>query len=1372
MKITSQQYGLKKRLNKYTFWVSIFPMLFLLVAGSSFSYIQLKSDAYNKLDVVRGVRKELVLERFSRLFADARILAEDNHILEFGKYLVSAPVEEMKKVQEQIKSGKFIPVTYEQNTIRHLHAFLATDKFKDIYFIRDRDLRICMSFLNRDAIGLHAETAGSHYESLFAAYKKTVSRRNIYVGDMTKYPPFGKSVVFTGVPVVVNGQVLGAYLLITSSTDITKIISDYAGLGETGETYLVGEDGYFRSDSRFWPNAALNEKSFSAAVDKAMKIQHNVEILKDYRNISVLSAYSYVGLNEHLGLEYDWIIFSEVDALEAFQHLIILVAFMSAIILVFIFISLYFGKRYADEITNPLTSLAKASRKISNGNLDIELPEYMGYQEITQFTAAFKNMISNFQKINEQMKELSLGNTVIDFGDDPDHPIICAMMEIAKTLNDFSQKARAVASGDYEVVFNPRSEKDTLGISLKQMTQSLFQKNRDLLAREWLKTARTKTAEIGQNSAELENLAFQFLEYLVPYTGAKAGLLYVKDEEQANVQWRLAATYGIPENYYPKKTIRVDDGIDGSFSRSFINGKNTPLVVENLGENFLSFGSGFGEFVPRNLLLAPLFTGTEKTGLLEFVFGENVESRVLDLVNEVSDIVSASIDNSLENKKIKHLLEKTRNQAEELQAQQEELRAINEEMTEKNIALEKQQKDILEKNDQLRSVSHDLEVKAEELEKASYYKSEFLANMSHELRTPLNSLLLLANKLKRNKDNNLSEKQVESLKIISKSGNTLLGLINGLLDLAKIEAGRMEVSLAPTGFKVISEEIESTFDEEVREKKLDFTVSIDPELPDEIQTDPPKMLQILKNLVSNALKFTDKGFVKVSFELKNIDQKKYVLLRVKDTGIGIPQDKISQVFEAFRQVDGSTARVYGGTGLGLTITREMTRQLGGFLEVDSKENSGTEFRIFLPFDQKAAEGGPSPPKKDNTTGAEKIPLRNNASGKNRQRTILVIEDDLDFSRTLMDICEEKGFRCIHSPLGRGGLEIANNEPVDAIILDLNLPDIDGEEVIDNLKMSSATKHIPVQILSGSSKEKALLQKGAMGYLKKPASEDAISKALRSIESILNAPVARVLVLGTDSHMQNQLSEKFDHPDLVEFADDHSQVMEKISRNSYSCMVLDYDIVGIDVFAFLEQIHAMTAGRLPVIVYTKHELTEDELLRLKELSEDVIINTSESLNRLYSEVKLFLHAVKTADTPDVKNLHKLENSLAGKRVMIIDDDMRSLFALAEELEEEQMIVTKVPGGKKAIAMLSESNGFDIVITDIMMPEMDGYETIREIRRLDRHRDIPIIALTAKAMKEDRNLCIVAGANDYLSKPIDRSKILSMLNIWLNRRNTHG
>ncbi|MEO8723005.1 MAG: response regulator [Sphingobium sp.] len=739
--------------------------------------------------------------------------------------------------------------------------------------------------------------------------------------------------------------------------------------------------------------------------------------------------------------------------------------------------------------------------------------------------------------------------------------------------------------------------------------------------------------------------------------------------------------------------------------------------------------------------------------------------------------------------------EELKMQQEELKASNEEIEASNEELEEKTRALEEQNAQIQQQAGELEESQRLIEEKARDVERASRYKSEFLANMSHELRTPLNSLLILAKLLASNEEGNLTEEQIEEAQVIHNGGMELLGLINDILDLSKVEAGKLTVMPEHTALANIVDRMRQQFTPVANDKDVAFPITVADDLPDMLHTDTQRVEQILKNLLSNAFKFTEQGSVTLEVrrpeqsetQRSSLDHARAVAFSVTDTGVGIESSKFRDIFEAFQQEDGSIDRHYGGTGLGLTIARKFAHMLGGEIHIASKKGEGSRFTLVLPLRMAGGEieemHAPTAPTESPYIELKAIPKtfvtefipddRQNICDKDR--VLLIIEDDPVFAAMLIKIAHKRGCKCIAAGDGKSGLVLAHEQPVDAIILDLKLPDIDGLNVLDQLKHDLRTRHIPVHIISGREDGNVIpLRKGAIGYLVKPAPIEAIEGAFVRIEHLLQSDVKQVLVVEDDKKTQIAIQVLLKKKEIqLTLADMGADGLRHIENTKFDCVILDLQLPDMTGFEWLENIEvSLGEAAPPVIIYTARELSEEENRRLSRYTGAIIIKGAKSPERLLDEVTLFLHSVESTLTPDQQEIIRMQHNpdkvLQGRTLLLVDDDLRNTFALSKLLRKHGMNVIIADNGQMALDKLEQDRSIELVIMDIMMPVMDGYQAMCEIRARLSLAGLPIIALTARAMPEEQEKCIMAGANDYLTKPVDIERLLTLLRVWLFRQ----
>jgi CheY-like chemotaxis protein/signal transduction histidine kinase len=740
-------------------------------------------------------------------------------------------------------------------------------------------------------------------------------------------------------------------------------------------------------------------------------------------------------------------------------------------------------------------------------------------------------------------------------------------------------------------------------------------------------------------------------------------------------------------------------------------------------------------------------------------------------------------------RELEHNEEQLKIQHEELQVSNEEMETTNEELEEKTSALEEQNAQIQRQSQALIESKRLIEEKASELERANTYKSEFLANMSHELRTPLNSMLILAKLHASNDGGNLTEEQIEEARVIHSGGLELLGLINDILDLSKVEAGKLMVNAEETALEGIVNRVRQQFVPIARQAGIDFPVLMTQPLPETLYIDAQRVEQILKNLLANAFKFTERGSVTLEVRLSGAaEHAGWLAFVVTDTGIGIEASKFKDIFEAFQQEDGSIDRHYGGTGLGLTIARKFAHMLGGEIHVESEKGKGSIFTLALPMVRAVFPGEQSVQVSDAPEAPRALPPEFIADDRydleSNSKLLLIIEDDRNFAAILMKIARARGYKCICAGDGKTGLLMAMEHKVTAIILDLKLPDMDGLQVLDQLKRHLATRPIPVHIMTGRDEggSVAPLSKGAIGYLTKPVAKEAIEGAFAKIEALLQAKVKHVLIVEDDKNSQTAIRSLLKKPDTeLTVVDTGHAALMYLENTAFDCIILDLHLPDMTGFEWLEKTSQSSIALPPVIVYTATDLTEDETRDLERYTEVIIIKGAKSSERLLDEVTLFLHSVASTLSDDQQEMMRMQHDpqklLQGRTILLADDDMRNTFALSKLLKIHGMKIVIAENGRVAVDKLKQNADIELVLMDIMMPVMDGYQAMREIRAQAAYTNIPIIALTARAMPEEQKKCMEAGANDYLTKPVDADRLLALMRVWLfkqglERQYQHG
>ncbi len=1064
----------------------------------------------------------------------------------------------------------------------------------------------------------------------------------------------------------------------------------------------------------------------------------------------------------------------------------------------------------AANLTKQVRSIAKVVVAISRGNLSKKLT-VDAEGEIAELTETINTMIDNLASFADQVTVVA--REVGVEGKLGGQAKVLGAAGIWKNLTDnvnqlaenltvqvraINTVATAVAKGDLSssVTVEAVGEVAVLKNNVNKMIVNLKETTRKNAEQDWLNTNLAKFNRMLQGQRDLREVSKLILTELAPMVKVQHGAFYIYEMNNDNEGQllKLYASYGFQERKHMANQFRPGEGLLGQCLL-----EKQRILLTNVPDDYVKINSALGEAAPLNIVILPIIFEGNVYAVLELASFNFFNDMYLNFLDQLAESIGIVINTVHVNMRTEELLKQSQSLTEELQQQQEELTQTNEELEEKANLLVDQKAEVERKNREVEESRHILEEKAEQLSITSKYKSEFLANMSHELRTPLNSLLVLAQQLKENIEGNLSEKQIEFANIIYDSGNDLLGLINEILDLSKIESGIVTPNYSDVFLSDIQESMERTFQHMAQDKGLNFDILIDESTPKSFNTDKKRILQILKNLISNAFKFTSegsvtlkinpvsKGWIKGNDTLDNAES--VLAFEVADTGIGIPEDKQKIIFEAFQQADGSTSRKYGGTGLGLAISREIAQILGGEICLKSEVEEGSTFTLYLPLDSKKSYKYNMKIKNStkklknankNTENFYKKTTGINTSENNfkddrenifpNDKTLLIIEDDVKFANILSTMARSKGFKVIVTLKGNNAVEYAHKYMPVAIMLDLRLPDIDGWTILERMKSDIDIRHIPVHIISAEDERLRGLKKGALTYLHKPVNNEDLNKTFDNIKTHLNVSVQNLLVL-SKKYKQWDTKKIFDDMNIkIIFKNSGNDAIELLKKQSIDCIILDSDPSDMSMTEFITTLQKNPAlSEIPIVVYAKGDIDKDEELLLNELAEKSILKEVKSSERLLDEVTLFLHKIIDS-LPDskkdiIKRIYQSDDVLKGKKILIVDDDMRNIFALTSVLERHDVVVLSEENGKNAIDALKNNPDIEVVLMDIMMPEMDGYETIKVIRKMSKFKNLPIIALTAKAMKGDREKCINAGASDYITKPVDTAQLLSLLRVWL-------
>src|SRR6266403_2102153 len=965
--------------------------------------------------------------------------------------------------------------------------------------------------------------------------------------------------------------------------------------------------------------------------------------------------------------------------------------------------------------------------------------------------------------------------------------------------------AIAVTKGDLtrSIAVEAQGEVETLKDTINQMIANLAETIRKNTDQDWLKTNIAKFTGMMQGQRDLFTVAKLLLSELTPLVGAQHGAFYLTESTETETTLKYLSGYAFTEENGVPKQFRIGQGLVGQCAL-----EKERILVTSVPNEYIKVSSSLGGAAPASIVVLPVLFEGEARAVIELAsfsqFSE-VHLAFLDLLTESIGIVLNTIAATM---RTEELLKQSQALAEKLQSQQLQLQQTNAELQEKAQLLAEQKTEVETKNREVEQAKQQLEEKAEQLALTSKYKSEFLANMSHELRTPLNNLLILAKMLAENSEKNLLSKQVKFAETIHSSGTDLLALINDILDLSKIESGKMDVELGPVQLGQLQDYCSRTFRHVAEGKGLDFTIELDPTLGDTIHTDTKRLQQVLKNLLSNALKFTEHGTVqlKISRPAAGWRTNHPVLGRVKsvvafsvtDTGIGIPQEKQRIIFEAFQQADGTTSRKYGGTGLGLSISRELARLLGGEIKLESTPGLGSTFTLYLPqvyvstMQAKVAEWprlpassdtlDPVPTVADSAGSALSPPRlgvteilaedlvveddRNNI--KAGDPVLLIIEDDVTFARILVDMARSNHLKAVVALRGATALSLAREFKPGAVTLDISLPDMVGWTILDRLKHDPATRHIPVHVISGDDNRRRGMALGAMTYLQKSVGT-SIDEAFGAIHHSMDRGMKKLLLVGENA-LRDDLKSTIGGDDIQMLtAASGEAALSLLENERVDAIVLDARLQDMGVQNFVQEVHKKS--KPPIVLYDDKTNNGDES-ELIEITDSGTIRQASSLQRLLDETVLLLHrpesALSEAQRQVLAEMRKSDSALDDKKVLVIDDDLRNIFALTSLLEHHDIKVLHAENGRAGIELLRKTPDVDIILMDIMMPEMDGYETTQAIRQVPAFQNLPIIALTAKAMKGDRDKCLEAGASDYVTKPVDLEQLFAVMRVWISRR----
>lgn len=1238
-----------------------------------------------------------------------------------------------------------------------------------------------------------------------AKAKKKIHFSNFYINEKNNNVN-----IDIAAPLIINNNYVGSFILVINPNKyFYPMLQQWPYQTETGENLLFKVENtevVYLNEIRFKKNTAMKYTiPISSETEKILSVQaaNGKEGLaegKDYQQNEVLGYISKIK-------NTNWVLVTKINSAEAFANSKkVSIYSISLVILVVLIIggSFYWiwkdKQRQTQEVFENTKLQEQYTRSLIEANLD-PLVTISADGKITDVNEATI-------KITGETKESLIGTDFSNYFTEP-HEARDGYLKVFREgfVKDYPLVLKHRSGKLTHVLYNASVYKDSQG-----NVKGVFAAARDItelnkakeitIQQDWLKSGLVKINDVVRGIVDLKDFSNKVVSEIASYIDSKIGAFYVNTK---NSEYHLLGSFAFSNSNLSSEVFKAREGLVGQAAI-----EKQQIVVKDVPDDYIKIKSGLGETVPKYIILTPIVYEGTVIAVLELGLLVELTEIQMQYLTEASRLIALSMAAVQNREKLDYELKRSLDLAEELQRQQEELKTSNEELEEQAVLLKQseeklkaQQEELQVSNEELESrndslemqkreiekARNDLKEKAEELALASKYKSEFLANMSHELRTPLNSLLILSKMLHDNRDGNLNKDQIESAGIIYNSGNDLLHLINEILDLSKIEAGMMDIQSENVYINELTENIRNNFKHVAEEKGLELLISTEDEIPEYIVSDRKRIEQILKNLISNSLKFTKEGKVEVFifkpnqqivFRNTDLTPDNSICIEIRDTGIGISKDKQKIIFEAFQQEDGGTSREYGGTGLGLSISKELTNLLGGEILLKSEKGKGTSFYLYLPKEIKIKENKKrrTVSHKSNTETKNSTETGTSHTADDRDninkgdKIILIVEDSENFAKLLVNECRKKGFKSISAVSGEDGLILAEKYKPNAIILDIKLPGIDGYQVLEKLKENQETRHIPVHIMSVEDSTIEAYKKGAIGFLTKPPQKDALDEAFNKIIEITNKNMKNLLVAEDDKNLRESIVKLIGNGDVkTKAVSSGAEVLKELRESEYDCMIMDLGLSDITGFELLEKLEQEGIRIPPIIVYTGKDLTKEEEVHLRNYSDSIIIKGVKSEERLLDEASLFLHRIiekmPAQKRKMIKNLYQTDEMFEEKKVMIVDDDMRNMFALSKILTQKGCKLIKAENGIKALELLKSEKEIDVILMDIMMPEMDGYETMQKIREQEEFFNIPIIALTAKAMKKDYEKCMKAGASDYLPKPVNIERLFSMLRVWLYR-----
>ncbi len=1420
--------------------ISVLPMIFIAWVSIQNSMQSITQDQTDKLTAVAQAKLNHLSSYFDSTITNIRLQAELDNTVNFlqamKQALQSAQTKKSNKSLKEVTNG-YQWAALEEEYGSDFSQFLTTYDYIDILLL-DTDGNVLYSIRRDSDFGTNVFSTGFNGQFFSDTARKALSTGIPVYSDMQHYAPYDNQVASFLMQAVVDeyGDKLGVLAIHLSTIPIQNIMQQSTGLGNSGETFLVGNDLLMRSNSRFSQTSDLLltkvenktsllwQQQLKAAEDQknntkdktqlAMPSLQKIELYRGYHGEMVYGVQlnvEFSGVPMLLKAEL-----TEAEALLPMQALLFRVFWVVIISLIIVLIFSIFSAR---AITKPITKLTIWARRLADGHLvkeNVDLPN----NEIGELNNSFSELVDSFQEVTAIMEALSVGDlTKSIYPRSKDDVLVQTLNQLNSAMQGVVDQAEYIANGNYDVMVAPRSERDTLGTSLELMTTNLRTARQESLRQNWLKTSQAEIAEILSGDNEVTTLANELSNYFSSSFNAHVAVLYTIDTDSSDSTLNFTGGFAFGSEQQFTRSLKFGETLVGQCAAN-----QRILILENSPDDYLKISSALGETSAKHVVVAPFITNKLVKGVIEIGGLKEFNPDYIELLRLSSDAIAVAFDFCWTQNKARKLLLKTQQQQTDLADSNDTLLEQTQQLKKSEIELKEQSTTLSEINKELLSRGEVLErqktylekakketdEKAIALEEASKYKSEFLANMSHELRTPLNSLLILAGILAKNEDGNLTLDDVESAEVIQESGKHLLELINEILDLSKVESGQMTLIDDEINITSLAKGLNSRFSHMAQAKSLDFKVSIDKDLPDFFISDEIKLIQVINNLTSNAIKFTEAGTVEIAIN-KQLDSNilpgvsEVIAFTVIDSGMGIEEDKHRAIFEAFQQADGSTSRTHGGTGLGLSIALSFAHLLGGDIRVESEVGKGSRFSLYLPLNKSSKDVKSSSTSNHvypNIESNKNLHLPSHSLVDDRavlmhdKKLLLIVEDDPSFAKIVFNECHKQNCQAIVAVDGETGLQLVNDYKFDGIILDYMLPGIDGGHMLMRIKENPASQHIPVHIVSALDNLGDLRALGAIDQAVKPISHKKMAHIIQSLGGDMPAAI-HVLIVEDDPAALYALKRLLS-PEGVNITgvNDALSALKALESALYDIMILDLglpDFSGIDLLELIDEKRNVSLPK--VVIHTGRDITESEREKLARFTDRIVIKSTHSHERLLDELHNFIAPFANATAPSVTELKAIpassnnppietqpiapvtpipavalipeegKHEFADKSVLLVDDDMRNTFALAKVLRKYKLNVRIASSGAQSLSALEEFSDIDLVLMDIMMPEMDGYEAIKRIRDQTKFEHLTIIAVTANAMPGDDQLCFKAGANDYISKPVDVEHLTQLLRKYL-------